>query len=263
MNCEQFTSHLTELARCEPMESGLQTGCQAHLIACGECRERLAEVEFLQRTLRMMAREERRLEASPVVEYRLLAALQQQREAAAVRQNLIWSLSRLRWRSVAALLLVAGLALVCWRSVGPRDGTRSTPSLALSSPTPVAPRPITTPAVTTAVVAELQRPERRQAAQPSRAIRPHLVKTRGTANDKELLVETDLETEEVLTDYLFLNPAQRYYPLERGQLIRVLVPRSTLGSFGFPVNPERAMMPVKADLVVGEDGMARAIRFIK
>jgi hypothetical protein len=51
--------------------------------------------------------------------------------------------------------------------------------------------------------------------------------------------------------------------MERGQLIRVSVPRSMLGSFGFTVNPERAMVPVKADLLVGEDGMARAIRFIK
>jgi hypothetical protein len=69
--------------------------------------------------------------------------------------------------------------------------------------------------------------------------------------------------EEALTDYLLLSPGHRLYPLERGQLIRVTVPRSTLGSFGFPVNPERAMMPVKADLVVGEDGLTRAIRFIK
>jgi hypothetical protein len=34
-------------------------------------------------------------------------------------------------------------------------------------------------------------------------------------------------------------------------------------SFGLPVNAERAAEPVTADVVVGVDGVARAIRFVQ
>ena len=256
------------------MESGLQADCQRHLVACEECRERFAEVEFLQRTLWLAARAERRQEASPAVEQRLLAALRQEREATvarqSVRQSVRWSSSRLLWRSAAVLLLAAGLALTFW-ALNSREWpmrqaeTRSTPDLVAVSPPPVAAEAAhNTPGPAVArVIAEPPRPERLRPVRASRAAALAPVRPSSATTDAAAPAGAALETEEALTDYLLLNPGQRFYPLERGQLIRVMVPRSTLGSFGFPVNPERAMTPVKADLVVGEDGMARAIRFIK
>ena len=52
-------------------------------------------------------------------------------------------------------------------------------------------------------------------------------------------------------------------PVESVQILRVRVPRDILWSFGFPVNPERGREPVQADIVVGQDGMTRAIRFVR
>ena len=52
-------------------------------------------------------------------------------------------------------------------------------------------------------------------------------------------------------------------PMEKGELIRVRIPRYALIAFGLPVNIERADAPVEADLLVGEDGMARAMRFVR
>jgi hypothetical protein len=52
-------------------------------------------------------------------------------------------------------------------------------------------------------------------------------------------------------------------PMESGQLIRVQMPQTALAKFGLPVNLERGDIPVKADLLVGEDGLARAIRFVR
>jgi hypothetical protein len=46
-------------------------------------------------------------------------------------------------------------------------------------------------------------------------------------------------------------------------VLRVELPRSSLASFGLPVNLERAGERIKADVVVGNDGMARAIRFVR
>ena len=52
-------------------------------------------------------------------------------------------------------------------------------------------------------------------------------------------------------------------PLERGRLVRVKLPRSALTTFGLPVNEERFEERIQADVLVGEDGLARAIRFVK
>jgi hypothetical protein len=51
-------------------------------------------------------------------------------------------------------------------------------------------------------------------------------------------------------------------PFERGQLVRVVVPAVTMRDAGLPVPPERWNDRVQADVLVGEEGMARAIRFV-
>lgn len=57
-------------------------------------------------------------------------------------------------------------------------------------------------------------------------------------------------------------------PVSNAQLIRVRVPRSALASFGLapmdvPSGGAGEQATVPADVLVGEDGVARAIRFVK
>jgi hypothetical protein len=52
-------------------------------------------------------------------------------------------------------------------------------------------------------------------------------------------------------------------PIDSGSLVRVELPRSALESFGLPMNMERAGERIKADVLVGSDGLARAIRFVR
>ena len=68
---------------------------------------------------------------------------------------------------------------------------------------------------------------------------------------------------ELATDFLPLGDASDLASLESGQIVRVKLPRSSLASFGLPLNTERAGEPIKADVVLGEDGRARAIRFVR
>jgi hypothetical protein len=51
-------------------------------------------------------------------------------------------------------------------------------------------------------------------------------------------------------------------PFERGELLRVMVPASTMRKVGLPVNESRLADRVYADVLVGEEGLARAIRFV-
>ena len=69
---------------------------------------------------------------------------------------------------------------------------------------------------------------------------------------------------ESMTDCISLvADAPAATPLESGQLVRVRVPRAALASLGLPLNAERGNEPVKADVLLGGDGLARAIRFVR
>ena len=51
--------------------------------------------------------------------------------------------------------------------------------------------------------------------------------------------------------------------IDQGQVVRVRVPRQSLRSLGLPVNEDRMFERVPADLLMGEDGVPRAIRFVE
>jgi hypothetical protein len=66
--------------------------------------------------------------------------------------------------------------------------------------------------------------------------------------------------QEVVTDFFpLMDPAP---PFERGQLLRVELPASAMQIVGLPVREDRLADPVQADVLVGEEGLPRAIRFV-
>lgn len=66
---------------------------------------------------------------------------------------------------------------------------------------------------------------------------------------------------EVVTDFFPLMDVMP--PMERAEIWRVSVPASTLRIVGLPVSPEQWSEEIPADVLVGEEGMARAIRFVR
>jgi len=73
-------------------------------------------------------------------------------------------------------------------------------------------------------------------------------------------VRKSAEPEEIETGFfpLMVDPP----PFERGLLIRITVPASTMRAVGLPVGDNHLSDPVQADLLVGQDDLARAIRFV-
>jgi hypothetical protein len=51
-------------------------------------------------------------------------------------------------------------------------------------------------------------------------------------------------------------------PFERGELLRVSLPAAAMRSVGVPVSEDRLEETVQADVLVGQEGLARAIRFV-
>jgi hypothetical protein len=68
---------------------------------------------------------------------------------------------------------------------------------------------------------------------------------------------------EIVTEFVPLRYGRLIEPGEFAQVMRVSLPRSSLARFGILVVPDLEERRVKADVLVGEDGLARAIRFVK
>jgi hypothetical protein len=68
------------------------------------------------------------------------------------------------------------------------------------------------------------------------------------------------EPEEIVTGFFPLMESPP--PFERGLLVRMTVPASTMRALGLPVGEDHLSDPVQADVLVGQDDLARAIRFV-
>jgi hypothetical protein len=65
-----------------------------------------------------------------------------------------------------------------------------------------------------------------------------------------------------MTEFIPLTYLAEETAIQSGTVIRVEMARSTLLAMGLPVSVDRAGETIKADVVVGDDGLARAIRLI-
>ncbi|HKY27319.1 MAG TPA: hypothetical protein VJM12_05160 [Pyrinomonadaceae bacterium] len=68
---------------------------------------------------------------------------------------------------------------------------------------------------------------------------------------------------EVVTEFYPLMESADLDSLEVFQMVRVELPGSALRAAGLPVAPELLNEPVTADVMLGYDGLARAIRFVR
>jgi len=247
----------------------------SHLVECPACRAFAAQqertVQQVVKGLRLLAEADAGAEAPEAVEAHLLAAFEVQRTVLVGPPNGWWGARGRRpfflvGSAVAALLLLASLPLVERLRPSGRH-VSSLPTLGTvrhGTPTPLgeSPRLI----VSTG--------EDGRQAQPSRSVRreqrstavmpPPKAPVPGQLAGGKAARREDLEPdEEWVTDFIPLNAGQSLFPIERGRMIRTVVPRSLLGTFGLSVHPDWAMVPIKADIVIGEDGAAQAVRFVR
>ncbi len=69
------------------------------------------------------------------------------------------------------------------------------------------------------------------------------------------------QAREVVTEFFPLIDSAP--PFERGQMLRVQLPAAAMRTVGLPVREDHLTDPIQADVLVGEEGMPRAIRFVR
>ncbi len=179
--------------------------------------------EQVQRALQMLAVSDRDREAPAEVEARLKQAFRRRRKVLAWRRTAVWTVA-------AAAAIIAVAVVREWRpkqSAGPVMGQ-------VQSPAPVPP-----------------------------AVQPTPVEERLLSTTPRRFLGRRVQTpvpHEVVTEFF---PLVDYAPpFERGELVRMKVPASAMRAVGLPVREDRLTDQVQADVLVGQEGVARAIRFV-
>ncbi len=158
-----------------------------------------------------------------------------------------------RWAfAAAALALIVFVGMQWWKPSAPQiAGHQLTPS---SAPEGAKPTPEITPAPTNRSAERAVKPL--QIASKIASIKV----TKATPNKTRRDISDEANTE-IATEFLPLTYSANRDD-QRGQIVRMEMPRSVLATMGVPttnVTGDR----IKADVMLGDDGVALAIRFIQ
>ncbi|HEU4932787.1 MAG TPA: hypothetical protein VFT48_11970 [Pyrinomonadaceae bacterium] len=253
MNCQKFEGVVSELARGQMMAAEQRGEALAHSDACEDCAMRLRDEEMLTRGLHSLAAEMESLEAPANIEDNLLMAFRARQAVVPAPIPQRRSHSAYWLAAVAAMLLIAISVFVFrWtnrpvdepQQAGRQEEPQRKPQI-VENPTP---QLASNPTVSGDDVLPIHpKPKRNRASfrRPANAqVANHV-------------------TNEIATDFIPLSYMSTASLQDGGQIVRVQLPRSALANFGLPVNMDRYNEKVKADVLFGVDGTARAIRFVQ
>jgi hypothetical protein len=251
MNCQDFEKLALSLARNSLLDATAREQGLIHTENCERCAARLAEERALLAGVRAVVAELAGEEPPERVEASLLAAFRAQTAAASstvvpmTRRARHWSSWKLAAVAAGILILISVMAIF-WRSASsfkPQREERAVFPTPVSSPQDTPPKLAEPPVGGNHVAAE----------QPEKQRKP--VRRRASGDDSD--------EDEVVTRFFSLREGEDFTALESMQLVRVELPGSALSEVGLPVNPETVNSSVIADVVLGQDGLARAIRFVR
>jgi hypothetical protein len=198
------------------------------------CAARLERERELSAGLRALAGEASRTSASMTLEGALLEAFRQ-------RQPPVRRTSARTWiplAAAAALLVGAGL----WLSRSNIENPAVAQPEPLATTNSVAPAPETATSKTTTVPWVSKTNVGVTATRPRRSPRPsRFVAAEG---------------------FMMLPMAANLPAFESGEIVRMELPVTALPAYGLEIAPDARRLAVEADLLVGQDGQARAIRLV-
>ena len=250
MNCQRFETVVSELARGQMMAAEQRTEALAHSDLCDDCAARLNDEQMLTLGLQSLASEMESLEAPREIEAKLLEAFRARTVVVPITKRS----SASYWLAAIAAMLLIAISVVVFRW---SNRSADEPRQAIKQEQPQ-PKPEVTNKSNEQLAQDIEKPDV-ELPQPSKPKRVHPVSLRRPNN----AAVANHVTKEIATDFIPLSYMSASSFQDGGQIIRVQLPRSALANFGLPVNMDRYNEKVKADVLYGVDGMARAIRFVQ
>ena len=273
MNCKDFETIIIEIARDRLMDASTRAQGLEHADNCARCSALLDEERELTGRLRVLSAAGAEEEIPARLESALLSAFHkrtssQSAPSAVVSRGLMGRMElsgRRRWILAAAALaaLTFGFSLAAWLSQRPdRESLANGRKQSMVSPTPSG----------SPKVSERQTEKRTPILGPERTNQPANPLNLALKHEKrqQRLRRTGAVDQaainnpprEFVTRFFPVMQGNEVIPLESAQIVRVRMPRSNLISLGIPVNQDRVDEPIQADVLVSNDGLARAIRLV-
>lgn len=248
MNCREFTSIVRDYARLEWLSGPVREEAAEHVSGCPACRERLTLELAYESRRAALVQQRASVRAPQQVESQVMAAFRNRAKSRPAVQPL-W---RRRWMvvpAVAALILLAVL-------LRPRT-EKTAVEIARMEPT-VEPRTSVQPPSP-----EVGEPPRVEVAMDTvvspRVTRPRVEAVRQSAAP---MTRRAADPSERVTEFVPLRYGKPVEPGELLQVVRIQLDRRELLRLGIPIPPDGGLASVRADVILGEDGMAKAIRFV-
>jgi hypothetical protein len=226
---------IVDVARGRQTGRGTVAAVEAHVEHCAACAARLSREREVTEGLRALAAATASAAPSEALEERLRAAFEAQHPPASPA----W------WKVAAAAAALVAAGGVWWtsREASPplevAAGVSASPTTATATPTPAGGPEAAAPArehtVRDDAAVQVRRSERRRPERP-----------RAAPSDN---------------DFVALPAAVGLPPFESGVIVRMELPLAALPAYGLEMVPGRRT-PVEADLLIGQDGQARAIRLV-
>ncbi|HKQ79592.1 MAG TPA: hypothetical protein VJ810_38220 [Blastocatellia bacterium] len=257
MNCQDFETIIIEIARDRLMDAMARERGLEHIKSCSPCASLMVEERALSRDLRALSARDGAEVIPARIETELLSAFRQQAAApivapAGATRRRYWLLA-----AAAMALLTFGFSLAGWISSSHR---RESPPVGSNDDRVTQTIPVATPEkpVQTPLQPVLARQPDHLVVDPTTEKRPKRLPP-ASARRRSASAESPRE---YVTQFFPVMPGGELIPLESGQIVRVRMPRSNLIPLGIPFNQERADETIRADVLVSNDGLARAIRFV-
>jgi hypothetical protein len=226
MTCQEFGLIARDYARSEWLSATEHERAATHVSQCPTCRDRVNNEIALTAALGRVRQRHETIAAPPNVQAAVLAAFEaRHRKARPVWKHLYWAVP------VAAALLL-GFAL-----------TR--PSKVTEHPTAGLP-PRVEPVLRLPAVQEQEAEPVLVAPSPRK---PRPVRLAATPTSR-------------VTEFIPLRFGKPVESGEQIQVVRLQMRRSELMRLGLPVAPDAVSAFIQADVLLGEDGLAKAIRFV-
>ena len=258
MSCQRYEADLVDLARGGLGGGDVDASVRLHLEACEACAARFERERRLSEGLRALSAAIT-VPANEVAERRLMMAFASahppsrrsawQRVLPALRTGQVTAGVSDRWWLAAAACIfffVGAWATVEWRT------RTTTPQGTATSVQAVLPAPAEQPQVVEQVESPVPAPVP-LVAESRRAPAPRIVRT---AQRNELPQDTDR-----FAGFIPLPAAGGLPGFDSGMIVRVALPTASLPAYGLAITPESSRT-VNADLLVGQDGQARAIKLV-
>lgn len=263
MNCQEFSKRIDGFLDVQEFNS--DSSLARHVATCVSCAARVETERSLTVGLEILAAEERKIESPAHLKKDLLVAFESNRTL--VPPTVVQFPSRttwVRWALAAAAAIIFGVVLISspWRTT-----TNFTEITNVESPVVRVENKNEPPQTVTTSSAINDGDSQGRSVKSDEDITPkvrHAKKPlQKQSKTKSDYLENEIASSEVTSEFVPLTYLNDATAMESGIVVRVEIAREQLASLGLSFDMERADEIVKADIVLGDDGVARAIRLVQ